>query len=196
MPNQYIQSSALDLWLGVLVTGQQELVFDPDLSLRDSADYWLFSLVFGSYGLRCSCSQALMTASAKLSQKGKTVKVQLRATGSVVVVVAGNERESKWSGGSRRQYVSSCASSVAQLGLSAALCSGARLSCRHHGQTPLIRLASTLQAAEIQRRSTAEDGQNDPERGAEAPHSQWPPVSVCADSSALIRARYKASHML
>lgn len=57
----------------------------------------------------------------------------------------------------RERRVSSCASSVAQLGLSVVLCSGARLSCRHHGQTPLIRLASTLQAAEIQRKSAAEE---------------------------------------
>lgn len=37
-----------------LFTGQKELVFDPDLSLLDSAAYWLFSLVFEAHGLNSS----------------------------------------------------------------------------------------------------------------------------------------------
>lgn len=58
----------------------------------------------------------------------------------------------------RQGDVSSCASSVALLGLSAALCSEAELSCRHHGQTPLIRLTSSPQAVGIQRGKAGEDG--------------------------------------
>lgn len=77
--------------------------------------------------------------------------------------------------------VTGCASSVAQLGLSVVLCSGARLSCCHHGQTPLIRLASTLQAAEIQRKSAAEEEREKKgtKRGSEALCSDWLCVCTC-----------------
>lgn len=69
--------------------------------------------------------------------------------------------------GCRLQCVSSCAASVAQLGLWLVLWSGARLSCRHRGQMPLIRLASNLQAAQIQRKSTARGEQKGTKRETE-----------------------------
>lgn len=131
-----------------------------------------------------SCCQALMTTSAELSQKGNHAERHwenlqwewLRAPGTVIV--AENKEESKWWGG-RQRRVSSCASSVAQLGLSVVLWSGASLSCCHRGQTSLIRLASTLQAAKIQRKSAAEEEWKGTKRATEALWSFYL-LCVCA----------------
>ncbi len=170
----------MDTWMDVLVVCY---FFKVCLQLRkmhcliQSSQRWCLLLVFpGVWVLWAhlfSCDQALMTASAELSQEGNHAERHwensqwqlLRAPGRVAV--AENKEESKWLGG-RQRLVSSCASSVAHLGLSVVLWSGARLSCCHRGQTPLIRLASTLQAAEIQRKGTAERSKKGTKRGTEA----------------------------